>query len=66
MTEPTKAKTVTATMLCDKKDFKCTITMEGGSELYFHGVHGIDGFFSMLDVFYWDDDGDNDSGETIH
>lgn len=60
MTKLSNAKTVTATMSCDRKDFKCTIQMEGGSELYFHGVHGIDVFFNMLDVFYWDEDGEDD------
>lgn len=65
MTKPSNAKTVTATMSCDKKQFKCTIDMDNGAELYFNGVHGIDVFFNMLDVFYWENDGE-DEMETVH
>jgi len=60
------AKSVTATMSCDKKDFKCTITMEGGSEMYFHGAHGVNMFLNMLDVFYFEDDEEGEEDDQLH
>ena len=60
MTKPiSNATNVTATLSCERKDFRCTIQTEGGSELYFSGMHGIEVFLNMLDMFYIDEE-DND------
>ena len=60
---PTNTKKVTATLSCDTKDFKCVIEMDGGSELYFSGPHGIEMFFNMIDMFIIDAD---EEERTIH
>ena len=56
MTKLTNAKTVTAVLQCDNKDFKCIIEIDGGSQLYFKGPHGIEMFFNMIDMFFIDGD----------